>query len=113
MIDSMGHVYNKIFPKEIYTSKYIPSEYRFFIDDAGRPYIIRTLYKITDNKAVIIFQTRITFEKIGNKGSPLVYDIRIYKDKYSAVLKDAMVLDLYRKKIKTDKTGASGPPVRN
>jgi hypothetical protein len=113
MIDSVGQVYNKIFPKDLYKKKYIPSDYFFSKAVNTRPYIIRTLYKIIKTEAVIVFQTQITFDKIISSGTPEVYDIRLYSEKYINKLNDALVINLFHQKLNKDRTESSGPPVKD
>ncbi len=112
MLDSTSRIYNKSFPKDLFKSRYIPSEYYYVKKEGKFPYIIRTVYKILGSDVKVIFQSKITFDEKFYNGAPQIYDIQLYTSKALLKLDNATVINVYKQKLKRDKNERGGPPIK-
>ena len=110
-LDSLISIYKAIKPKDVYSRQYVPGNF-YFVADKKNPqsYIIRTLYKIADNKAYPVFQVRYSFYDAPGRELPGIAALKVAAGVDMKTFDAATVLTSYKQKLEADKS-ETAPPI--
>jgi hypothetical protein len=114
MLDSVSRVFNLLFPTQLYKTKYIPSDY-YYVDqqkESEFPYIRKTLYVIRQSEFDVIYQYVITFDKHQTGETPEIYNLQVFNNKSAFRMDNALLTNLYHRKLTKDRNQSAAPPIK-
>jgi|GEM_PF-4227852 len=80
-------------PADLYFKQQVPGSYYHIVGNRNLPYIIRTLYKLNDNKAEAVYQVKVTFS---DDQEPAIQSIEVFPPQSGKRFSRAMVFATYR-----------------